>query len=666
MSNETMMLDCHEGFTETYKRVSKLKGEKLIRCFPACRPKGHRGNGFCGSTLTLTLPCDGLRVGVDYWGRVGRLHSELVDGKVVPVKYFSDNQRTADNPYNEWLKGRVVSMNPKEVIVVFNELLLGWYYNWTSHKNTSDTPHFFIVFQCWNSETSLSLAVQHIHSSKAFRLYSRSATSINSNDCITRQRPREPQNSILPDSNPQPASADHVKNRTLDRLYLYFISGIKNSYEIKNYEYQSFDQFVQTKMKVIDITMFKRLDNVKATFASLMSDNQETNDCIVKCLSNPDMFKKQSWKELETPFVWSEKMEDETFDEENGSEVSLYGKFRQIYRNNTSLALDLCQEEIASFHEIMTIASAFGFFQLDPFYPPSSNTARGISVQLYSGSKSCDFSIDLPAFKNRASQESYAHDLLLFRRSTYQSAVYERMKAFIPHFLLTTVQDPRIDVNGIWVEGDTGKKSTFPGVLDAMLGEAESTDFRQLFSKVCVRVTSTSLVARAQSVSINTEYVFDAEVHDMSVPFIPTAFSNESKYLETTSESAKYLAYVDIIDELSGSIHVARDYRIHPPKDFVRYAYPELFANEPAERYKWIGFVDLKRNTSMPNILQFGFVDYLVPVTFEMNFESIKQLRKRHRYLVSNNVNTYYRHIVESRMEEERTWNLDACMPYFN
>jgi len=583
-----------------------------------------------------------------FWGRVTLLDSsnQLSVGQVIRKSYFEEKESSPERPSNECVRGKVISIAGDEITVVFSPHSLGWNYSWKSHKRTSLTSHCFKVFCCYLRNGLLR--VQQIYCSPSFVVYSRNAPGIQTESAI-KKYPREESEYLIS----QGASASHATMRTLDRLHLYFIS-VEDIYAFLS-------QSGLDAQETFNQNLIERLEKVKENFVSIMRDNRETEDCIAKWLSSdlpPGSLKEKCRVELDTPFLWSEMMEDEPFDEINGTETSIFSDFRQIYRNKTRLALGFENEEVSNFQELMCDMSAKGFFPMDPFRPPSSDVALMVRTQLHSSYVDSDYSIDLATFKDRSSHEAYAHDLLLLRRLTYQSIVYSRMHASQPECRKPApAADPRIDMSGVWVDGDLANEinPNFPGLLGCVLSSTTSKALKQLYSRMHIEMTGISFVGRAQTSIVGVEFIFDSEVHTIPRPFVP--FADTISCLFGT-ENPKYISYLEMMQDDSGSVIAARDYDIHPKGDFVRSTYPDFFAREPRSIYKWIGFLEIRYDRKSPNVCQYNFVDYLVHTDFEMTIDSIKQLRKESRYLVSRQLNNYFRQMIESPEEQESIWKL--------
>jgi len=183
----------HFSLKAEYLRRNPSKGNKILRCFPSCSPKGHINNGFCGIPVEITLT--GLKS--DHVFAIVAPENDnndiLTVGSIVP----SILVRCLDNPFNEAIRGRCND----EGICTFNDELFSWNYNWTSHKNKSALKHCLYIIAAINDNDGI-LIIQ-VHKSSPFGIFSR-------------KRPGSSCSVTLGEN----TSGENLDSRALDRLFL--------------------------------------------------------------------------------------------------------------------------------------------------------------------------------------------------------------------------------------------------------------------------------------------------------------------------------------------------------------------------------------------------------------------------------------------------------------
>jgi len=167
-----------EELSDSYQRNNKKTGQKNIRCFPNCSPKGHLNSGFCGSYLTALISLQRVVLShqaVRVWGEFVQRGADtlLIPGSKLSVEKAIDSERSRAAPLLPWVRGEVSLLSSGELQITFNRHLLGWHYSWAATKHTSQTLHSFklqvFVLDQYSQEMEYCGSVL----TKPFKLYSR-------------------------------------------------------------------------------------------------------------------------------------------------------------------------------------------------------------------------------------------------------------------------------------------------------------------------------------------------------------------------------------------------------------------------------------------------------------------------------------------------------------
>jgi hypothetical protein len=151
------------SFGGCYQRTNKQGGKKNIRCFPSCRPEGHRDTGYCGDSVFLRLVTQ---------GRTDKIFDDVVSfcefrpmdaeddpvlqlGALVPWAIIEKDVKDKKRPMNRLFlasaeQGAATTNNPghhpsEDVVLQYNKERKGWHYSWCGgrHKKERHTLRFY-------------------------------------------------------------------------------------------------------------------------------------------------------------------------------------------------------------------------------------------------------------------------------------------------------------------------------------------------------------------------------------------------------------------------------------------------------------------------------------------------------------------------------------------
>lgn len=151
------------SFQPSYQRNNKDSGQKNLRCFPGCCPKGHVARGYCGCAVSVGAATEDRMAWTMFALEGSQL--EVKVGDELSLLFASKTKtRTRKSPGLPWIKGDSV-----EGGFNFNSERLGWHYGWISNVHTSGVSH---VLRCaiFQRKGDVMICVD-VTESPAFQVY---------------------------------------------------------------------------------------------------------------------------------------------------------------------------------------------------------------------------------------------------------------------------------------------------------------------------------------------------------------------------------------------------------------------------------------------------------------------------------------------------------------
>lgn len=596
---------------------------------------------------------------------------DLIIGSIQDNCLFSDEETWWHGFTTEGNLGRTVE---------FNSAKKGWNYAWASHKSHANSLHAFKVYICeyW-SETSVK--VVGIAQSPGFQLCSRNS-KIFKIDSLKRKHVSE--EGVLkqiktgltsgfkyvleslgaedPPPSPHaciPICEEEKFNRTLDRLYAFLTQA----------------EFHEGKCKSKLVDVFQKMTLSKSDpftkiyrhFMELVElDGNSSNICTDKWLESTDArtLMKLCASERDRTFTWKPSMEDETYDENAGSEKSIFASFRHAQRQTVLRTLAISSLDVDYLHDVMEIASNTGLLSMDPFHPPSIEDASTLHLQVYHHPLSdfSKYSAGQSTFSSNAVHELYARDLLLMRRSQYQSTVLaclRKNQLRISGLMDAEPADERIDISGVWIDTASYSGSWnypgFPGLIGHLYKAFVSRMLRHSLRKVRVCVTKNMFMFTAQRIflgEISQHYIMDEKVRLVECTQ-PVSFL--SKFMRG-QDLRRYVVFLDLEQR---DILLCVDTRLVVPQSIMSTYNSPHTKKYPASEYSLYRILKFHNSDSMDEVLVTMF-DVVIPRNHKVGFDAaiMKDIYYSRRYMLPPDPSIPYARNSLNSLEEDRYGDL--------